>query len=69
MMKKEPTVKKPNLVQSQTGVYKYPSLVLPPMQVLNKTTIDKALPSRIVQQPAAQPALQSPRAPAMQPGR
>ena len=47
--------------------YKYPTLVLPPMQVLNKTTIDKALPSRI-QQPAPQPQLQTPKAPMMQPG-
>jgi hypothetical protein len=48
-------VKKPvNLVQSQTGVYQFPKLQLPTMNVLTKNTRDPALPSRI-QQPAPQP--------------
>jgi hypothetical protein len=47
-------VKKPNLVQSQTGVYQHQPLVLPTMNVLTKNTRDPGLPSRI-QQPAAQP--------------
>jgi hypothetical protein len=58
--------KTPNLVQSQTGVYKYPAVVLPTMNNLTKNTRDPALPSRI-QQPAPQPQLQSPRAPVMTP--
>jgi hypothetical protein len=58
--------KTPNLVQSQTGVYKYPTLVLAAMNVLTKNTRDPGLPSRI-QQPAPQPQLQTPKAPAMQP--
>jgi hypothetical protein len=50
-------VKKPNLVQKQTGVYQYPKVVLPAMNVLTKNTRDPALPARIAQ-PAPQPVLQ-----------
>jgi hypothetical protein len=59
--------KTPNLVQRQTGVYKFPAVVLPTMNVLTKNTRDPGLPSRI-QQPAPQPQLNRTPAPAMNPG-
>lgn len=47
--------KTPNLRQSQTGVYKYPTLVLPPMVTLHKQTTNPALPARINQNTPAAP--------------
>jgi hypothetical protein len=58
--------KTPNLVQRQTGVYKYPTLVLPPMVTLHKQTTNPALPSRINQNTPAAPVVGNP-APAMNP--
>jgi hypothetical protein len=52
-------VKTPNLVQKQTGTYKYPALVLPVMNNLTKTTVSPSLPSRINQAPPAAPIIGS----------
>jgi hypothetical protein len=49
--------KTPNLRQSQTGVYKYPALVLPPMATLHKQTTNPALPARINQNTPAAPVV------------
>jgi hypothetical protein len=57
-------VKTPNLVQRQTGVYKFPPVTLPKMTTITPPARDPGLPSRI-QQPAPQPVLNTPKAPTM----
>jgi hypothetical protein len=52
--------KTPNLRQSQTGVYKYPTLVLPAMTTLHKQTTNPALPARINQNTPAAPVVGNP---------
>jgi hypothetical protein len=54
MHESNPMSKTPNLVQSQTGVYKYPAVVLPKLNVIAPPSRDPGLPSRIPQ-PAPQP--------------
>ena len=56
----------PNLRQAQTGVYKFPPVTLPKMNVIVPPSRDPGLPSRIPQ-PAPQPVLNTPKAPAMNP--
>jgi hypothetical protein len=55
--------KTPNLVQRQTGVYKFPPVVLPKITVITPPSRDPGLPSRVAQ-PAPQPTLNTPKAPA-----
>ena len=59
--------KTPNLRQAPTGPVIYPAMKLPPVVNVPKT-IDPGLAQLgRIQQPAPQPALNTPRAPVMQP--